>query len=267
MMLVRLLRDRRRGAAWWAIGTVFGVASIVGLWPSVGGNNDIEDVVKNLPAGLRSAMGIEDGVTLSSAPGYLHARLFSTVLPVLLVIYAIGLGARVIGGAEEDGTLQLVAVAPVTRRRIAVERFVASKVLVLWLAVVSLLTTIALGAMVGIFDEVGVGRVVVDMAATTEIALLFLTIAFAAGAMTGRRAPALSAASGIAVGTYVVEILASSAEAVRPLRIISPWWWFLDRNLLVHDPTFLSLGLPLVVSAVVFALGLWSYERRDLKFP
>lgn len=266
-ILVRLLGDRRRGALWWALGTVFGVASIVGLWPSVRGNSDIEDVVEGLPAGLRAAFGIEEGVGLSTAPGYLHARLFSTVLPIILVVYAIGLGARAIGGAEEDGTLQLVTTAPVTRRRIAVERLAASALLVLTMVVAGLVTTLALGAAVGIFDDISIGRLLVDFVAVTELGLLMLALAFAAGALTGRRGPALSFASGIAVGTYVLHALAASAEVIRPLRVLSPWWWFLDRNLLVHDPTFLSIGLPILLAIGVAVFGVLAYERRDLRYP
>ena len=266
-IVARLLGDRRRGAMGWALGTVFGVAAIVGLWPSVRGNSDIEELVENLPTGLRAAFGMEDGVGLSSAPGYLQARLFSTILPIILVVYAIGLGARIIGGAEEDGTLQLVTAAPVTRRRIAVERLAASTLLVLITVVVGLVTTLALGAAVGIFDDVSIGRLLVDFLAVTELGLLMLALAFAAGAATGRRGSALSFASGIGVGTYVLHALAASAEVVRPLRVLSPWWWFLDRNLLVHDPTFLSVGLPIVLAVIVSFVGVLAYERRDLRYP
>lgn len=266
-IVTRLLLDRKRGALWWTLGTVLGVASIVGLWPSVKGNGDIEDVVQNLPAGVRAMFGMEDGVGLSSAPGYLHARLFSTVLPIILLIYAIGLGARAIGGAEEDGTLLLVVIAPVTRRRVAIERIAASMALVLWLVVVALVTTLALGAAVGIFDGVSIRRVIVDLVAVTALALLYLAIAFAAGASTGRRGPAISVASGIAVGGYILHGLAASAKVIQPLRVVSPWWWFLDRNLVVHDPTFLSIGLPLVLAAAITAYGVVAFERRDLKFP
>ena len=266
-ILRRLLGDRRRSAVGWALGTVFGVASIVGLWPSVRGNDDIEDVVQNLPAGLRAAFGIEEGVGLSSAPGYLQARLFSTILPILIVVYAIGLGARVIGAAEEDGTLQLVTTGPVTRRRVAVERLAAATLLVLGMIGVALLTTLVLGGAIGIFDEVDMGRFLIDFLALTELGLLLLALAFAAGALTGRRGSALSFASGIAVGTYVLHALAASAEVVRPLRVLSPWWWFLDRNLLLHDPTFLSLGLPIVLAAAAAVIGVLAYERRDLRYP
>ena len=263
----RLLADRRRGVFWWSVGMVFGVAAIVGLWPSVRGNGDIEDVVKNLPEGVRAMIGSDVNIPLSSAAGYLQARLFATTIPIILLVYAIGLGARAIGGAEEDGTLQLVTVAPVTRLRIALERFLASSALLLWLVVVGVLTTFAIGAAVSIFDDVTVGRMLVDVAATTELSLLFLAIAFAVGAWTGRRSPAIAAASGVAVGTYVLQGITAAAPAIRELRVLSPWWWLLDRNLLVYDPTFLSVGLPLVLSAALCAVGIVAYRRRDLRFP
>jgi ABC-2 type transport system permease protein len=266
-IFARLLADRRRAAAWWALGMVAGVASIVGLWPSVENNSQIEDVVKGLPTGVQALIGNEPAISFTSAPGYLQARLFSTVLPILLLVYAIGLGARAIGGAEEDGTLQLVVVSPLTRRRIAVERMAGSITLVLGLVAVGAVTTIALGAAVGVFATLSVGRVLVETAAITELALLHLAIAFAAGAATGRRGPALAAAGAVAVGTYVLHGVAAAAPAVRPLRVASPWWWLLDRNLLVHDPTFLAVGLPLLVAAITFACGLAAYERRDLRFP
>jgi len=263
----RLLADRRRGACWWALGMVVGVASVVGLWPTVKGNVDIQQLMDDLPAGVRALIGSQADIPLSSAPGYLQARLFSTVLPVLLLVYAIGLGARVIGGAEEDGTLLLVVAAPVTRRRVAAERLAASMVLVLGLAVTGVATAAGLGALVGIFEEVTPGRMVVASAAVLAHTLLHLSIAFSVGAVTGRRGPAVSVASVVAVGGYLVHALAASASAVEPVRALSPWWWLLDRNLLVQPPTFLALGLPLILAAVLAVVGVVRFERRDLRFP
>ena len=267
IVMTRQLADRRRGALWWTLGTASAVATIVGLWPSVKGNGDIEDIVKDLPAGVQAMFGMQEGISISSAAGYLQGRLFSTILPVLFVVYAIGLGARAIGGAEEDGTLQLVVVAPVTRRRVAYERFAAAKVLVLAQVVVALATTYAIGAAVSVFDDISAERVLLATIGVMELALLHLSIAFTVGASTGRRGPAMAVASGVAVGGFVLHGLAASATAIEPVRLISPWWWFLDRNLLVQDPTFLGLGLPLILSAAIFLIGVVAYERRDLKFP
>jgi ABC-2 type transport system permease protein len=266
-VLARLLADRRRNALWWAVGMATGVAAVVGLWPSVRGDDDIERVVEDLPASIRALIGSQEGIPLSSAPGYLQARLFSTILPVVLLAYGIGLGARVIGAAEEDGTLQLVVTAPVTRRRVAVERLAGSVLLLVGLAVVGLVTAVGLGALVGIFPDVSVGRMAVATVAVTELALLHLAVAAAVGAGTGRRGPAVGVAGAVAVGGYLVYGLAAAAQPVEAIRTASPWWWLLDRNLLVQEPTVLALGVPAVLSIATLLVGLALFERRDLRFP
>lgn len=266
-LFARLLADRRRDALWWAMGMATGVAAIVGLWPSVRGNADIEQMVEDLPVTVRALIGSQEGIPLSSAPGYLQARLFSTILPIVLLAYGISLGARTIGAAEEDGTLQLVVTAPVTRRRIAAERLAASTLLLVGLAVVGLVTAVGLGALVGIVPDVPVGRMALATVAVTELAFLHLALAAAVGAGTGRRGPAVAVASAVAVGGYLVYGLAASAEAIRPVRVASPWWWFLDRNLLVQEPTLLAFGLPAALSIAALLAGLAALERRDLRFP
>lgn len=266
-VLARLLADRRQGTVWWAVGMMLGVAAVVGLWPSVEGNTDIEQVVEDLPETMQALIGAQADIPLSSAAGYLQARLISTLLPILLLVYGIGLGARTIGGPEEDGTLQLVVTAPVTRRRVAVERFAGATLLLLAVSAVALVTAVVLGAMVGIFPDVTIGRLVLATIAVTELAFLHLAIAAAVGAGTGRRTPAVATASAVAVGGYLLHGLAASADALRPARLMSPWWWLLDRNLLIQDPTFLTLGLPLLLAAVPLATGLILFERRDLHFP
>jgi ABC-2 type transport system permease protein len=263
----RLLADRWRGLRGWALGTIAGVATVVALWPSVRGNTDIERLVEDLPTSVRALIGSQADISLSSAPGYLQARLFSTILPIVLLIYGIGLGAAAIGGAEEDGTLQLVVTAPVSRTRIAVERFAASMLLLVTLGVLGLLTTLALGQPAGVLDEVTAGRIALATTAVTLVAVLHATVAFAAGAVTGRRGTALAVASSVAVGGYLLHAVAASAEPVRSARAVSPWWWLLDRNLLVQEPTPLPFVVPAILTGALAVVAVIAFNRRDLKFP
>lgn len=263
----RLMKDRRRGGIGWAAGMAFGVAATVALWPALRDSGEIDELVQDLPASMRALIGVQDGIPLVSAPGFLQARLFSTLLPVLVLVYGIGLGARAIGGAEEDGTLELALTSPVTRRRLALERLAASVALMLGLTAVGLLTAVAVGAAVGIFDGLSAIRMCVAALAVWTLALLHFAVAFAVGAAVGRRGPAVTVATSLAVAGFVLHGLTASAPALRGLRVLSPWWWFLDRNLLVHDPTVIALGLPVLLALALAVGGVVAFERRDLRLP
>ena len=64
-ILSRLLVDRRRGTVWWTVGMVLGIGAVLGLWPSVEGNTDIEQVVEDLPASMRALIGSQADIPLS----------------------------------------------------------------------------------------------------------------------------------------------------------------------------------------------------------
>ena len=61
--------------------------------------------------------------------------------------------------------------------------------------------------------------------------------------------------------------IAASASSIQFVRVLSPWWWLLDRNLLVQPATFLALGLPLLLAIGIFGFGVVQFDERDLRFP
>ncbi|MGH2744011.1 MAG: ABC transporter permease subunit, partial [Thermoleophilaceae bacterium] len=122
---VRMLRDRVRSTGWWLAGLLALVAFTVALYPSVKDQAEIEDLMRNLPDAFRAMIGYDAAVPLTSPAGYLQARMFSTVAPLLLVVFGIGAGAQAIGGLEESGRLEPLLANPVTRTRVAIERYAA----------------------------------------------------------------------------------------------------------------------------------------------
>jgi ABC-2 type transport system permease protein len=261
----RWLRDRRRGLLWWCAGITALVAFTVAFFPSVEGDETFEELADELPAGLSSLLGVSEGAPLTSAPGYLHARLFSTLVPLLLVVYAIGLGARAIGGTEEDGTLELLLSQPVTRTRVAVERYGANLALLGLLAVTLAVAVAALAAPVGALDGVSLTGLAGASFGAFALALLHGTIAFTAGAATGRRAPAVGIATAVGAAGYLVEGLLALGDAADPLRFVSPWHWYLGRNMLVDGVALDAVVAPLLASAMLVALATRLFERRDLR--
>ena len=261
----RWLRDRRRGLLWWCSGIAALVAFTVAFFPTVEGDETFEQLADELPAGLSSLLGVSEGAPLTSAPGYLHARLFSTLVPLLLVVYAIGLGARAISGSEEDGTLELLLSQPVTRTRVALERYGANAALLALSAATLVVAVATLAAPVGALDGVSLTGLVGASVGAFALALLHGTIAFTAGAATGRRAPAIGIATAVGAAGYLIEGLLVLSDAVAPLRLVSPWHWYLGRNMLVDGVAPDAIVPPALVSAVLVGVAIRLFRQRDLR--
>jgi ABC-2 type transport system permease protein len=261
----RAILDRRRGLVWWSAGLVGLVAFTVVFFPTLHSNPEFEEVADQLPEAMRSLFSISEAIPLTSAPGYLQGRLFGTFLPLLLLVFAIGAGARAIGGSEDDGTLELLLMNPVSRRRVAGERFVAMVAMVAGLTVVSLVAVLTLSPLFGALEDVSISGVVAACVAAGLLALLHGTLAFAVGAVTGRRSTAIGVATTAAVAGYLVQGLAAVTPALEPFRFLTPWHWYLDRNMLATGPAWAAVLVPLAVLPFVFVPGLAVFERRDLR--
>jgi ABC-2 type transport system permease protein len=264
-VLWRFARDRRRALMWWSIGMVGVVAMTVSFYPSFKGEASFEDVMNDLPDAVKALVGAQAGVTFTSPAGYLHTQMLTSLVPIVLLIFGIGAGARAIGGAEDDGTLELLLANPVTRRRVFVERGLAVLGLLAALTLVGLAALSLLGPAFGVLDGLSTVHVLGAWAGVASLALLHTVLAFAIGAARGHRAPALAAAATVAVAGYMLEGLLAVTDALRPLRFVSPWHWYLERNALVEGTTVQATLLPVLVAAVVAGLSAWRFERRDLR--
>jgi len=85
------------------------------------------------------------------------------------------------------------------------------------------------------------------------------SLAYAVGAATGRRCPAVGLAG------YLIYSLLSLVEALAPLRYATPWYWYLQRNMLAHGVPPAAIAVPVALSAVLFAVAWVLFGRRDLR--
>lgn len=172
---------------------------------------------------------------------------------------------RCIGGLEEAGRLEPLLANPVTRTRIAVERYLAGVALLVVLFAVFTAATIGLAATVGVLGGVRVSGLLGACAAAGALGLLHLSLAYAIGAATGRRGPAVGVAAAAAVGGYLTYSLLSLVEALAPLRFVTPWYWYLQRNMLAHGVPPAAIAVPVLLSLALFATGWLWFNRRDLR--
>lgn len=265
IVAVRAVRDRRRPLVWWSLGIVGLVLFTVALFPSVRGEESFDELADQLPEAMRSLFGIDADIPLTSPAGYLHGRLFGSLLPLLLLVFGIGAGTRAIAGSEESGALELLLAQPVTRTAVLAQRYGAMVAMLAGLTLMFLAALAGLGPLFGALEGVPATGLAGATGGVFALSLLHATVAFAAGAATGRRAVALASAATLAVAGYLVQGLSGVSDVVHPLRFVNPWHWYLGRNMLARGVAPDALVLPVAVSVVLVGVAAVAFRRRDLR--
>ena len=93
-LLRRGLGDHWRALVGWCIGVVAYVALVAAIFPSIESSPEFNELVESYPDALKALFGIAEGGDITSGAGYLDVELFSLMLPLLVIVLAIGSGAR-----------------------------------------------------------------------------------------------------------------------------------------------------------------------------
>jgi ABC-2 type transport system permease protein len=258
-VFTKTLWDTRRSLLGWAVAIGAVAAMYAAFWPTVN-TPQMQQALRNYPEGVLEAFNYND---LTSAAGYLGSSVYGLLIPLLVAVFAIAYGTRAVAGDEEAGTLDLLLAHPVSRARVALQRFAA---LLAALALVGAVLLLAMLAIAGPAELEGVTAA--ELAATTTQLALFGAclgaLAFAVGAATGRKALALGASAGVAVLAYLANGVFPQVEGLEWTRDLSPWHWYLGgeplKNGLQTGDALLLLG----VTLVLVAAGTWVFTRRDV---
>jgi len=253
----KTVRDGLRGYAWWSAGIGLLVLLTMSIYPSIRDNPDLNNAVQDYPEAIKAFFG--GSLDFRSGAGYLSTELFSFMVPLLFLVYAITAGARAIAGEEESKTLELLVAQPVSRTRLVLEKFAAQAVQIAILAVATFAVT-ALGAR--LFDmDVSVSRLGDAALGVYLLGIAHGALAFLGGAATGRRSAAYVLAVTVAVAGYLLNGLGQLVDFLDRWRVLSPFEWYGDP---VRDG--LSAGSVLLALLAVAAVGasIPGFSRRDI---
>ncbi|UGS34428.1 ABC transporter permease [Capillimicrobium parvum] len=259
-LVLHTLRERRRSTVAWALGLAFLVAVICAYWPSVRGSADVQNFVRDLPEGLRSVLGEADYTT---ATGFLAAELFSFMVPLLMLIAAVGIGARAVAGEEERGTADLLFTAPVSRTRILLAKAAGGTAAVALLGL-ALFAALAIGAPLAGMDDVSTGRIAQASLSTVLLALVYGALALAVSCATGKRPLAIGVAAAAAVAAFLLTGLAPVVKSLDGWDRLSPWSWYDGADVLRFGIGIGDVALLVGVAGALLAVAAFALQRRDL---
>ena len=258
-VFTKTLWDARRSLLGWALAISAVAAMYAAFWPSVN-TPQMQQALGNYPQGVLEALNYND---LASPAGYLGSSVYGLLVPLLVAVFAIDWGTRAVAGDEEAGTLDLLLAHPVSRTRLALQRFAA---LITALTLIGALLLLAMLAIAGPAQLQGI-TATEFAAATAQLALFGAclgALAFAVGAATGRKALALGASAGVAVLAYLANGVFPQLQGLEWTRDLSPWHWYLGGEPLKNGLQAGDALLLLVVTLVLVAAGTLLFNRRDV---
>jgi len=251
----RGLLDRRRGALVWGGSLGALGAFMAAIYPSI--QSSVEDVSKNYPAGLKEAFGVQ---AMNTVEGYVHAEMFSLIVPLAIGYFAIRAVAGAIVGAEERGHLDTILTLPLSRGVLVLGVYVvAALVSFAILGLTGALTFIA-GRIAG--THISLGLVIAGAIGVWPLALFFAGVAALASGVLHDSKTVAGIALATLVAMYAIDLAGRLAHGLEPVRWISAFRYYGAPLRDGIDPaSFIGLT---VAGVLLLILGAMLIERRDI---
>lgn len=251
----RGLLDRGRAVLTWGLSLGTYGAFMAAIYPSI--RTSIEKIAKSYPGGLKQAFGVE---AMNTVEGYIHAEMFSLIVPLALGFFVIRAIAGATVGAEERGHLDTILALPISRRVLIAGSYLVTAVSA---AAIMALT----GAMVFVGGRIAgthisLGLVAAGVAGVWPLALFASGVsAVACGALHSSRT-ATGVAMGVLVGMYALDVAGRLAHGLESIRWASAFRYYGAPMRDGIDPAaFLGLA---AVGALLLLAGALLLERRDI---
>lgn len=245
----------------WVLGVIAMAAFTVGLWPALPDPTELQQLLESVPEGVLAVFGASGDVFLSPA-GYLDGRLFALIAPLVLLLFAVGAVTAATAGEEAAGRLELLLSAPVSRRRVILEKAGAVALLVVVLAVL-LFTTLVVGV-AAVRLDMGVAQLAAACVSLVLLTWALAALALAIAGATGRRGLSLGVTAAVAVAGYLVDSFAPLVDSLAGVRPASPFYLYRGNQPLVNGLDPLHAGTLAAATLLLVAVAAWSFDRRDI---
>jgi ABC-2 type transport system permease protein len=253
------LRSIRRATLWWSVALAAIVAVTVALWPAFRGASGISQAIDALPPAVIDAFGLQD---FGSPAGFLRGNLYELLVPMLFAIAAVAMVSGQTASDEAAGRLELFLSQPIDRRKLFAARLLAC---LIGLTVIVLVTIAVQLVFDGLVDlSIDPGYVVGTILLCGLLASLYAAFAYLVACLRPSPGLVLGASLGLMIVGYLVNALFPISDALKPLRVISPWDWAFAGNPLEHSVELWRVVVLVVIGVILAIIGSIVVRSRDI---
>jgi ABC-2 type transport system permease protein len=253
------LRNLRGQIIGWSIGLIaYGVLMVL-IYDTITAIEGFEEVIANYPPELMAFFG--DMTELTTPKGYLDTYYFS-YMTVIIGIFAVGVGARLLVGDEEAGILDLVMAHPIGRGTLFWGRLLGF--------VAALLIILAIGWLSWVLPS---GTSGLDLTwieflrpffPLFGVLLLFASLALLLSLLLPAARQASMLAGGLMVGNFLLVGLANLNDSLATVVEFTPLYYYQGGDAVIELEWGWLAGL-LLAALLLSLLAWWRFLRRDIR--
>jgi ABC-2 type transport system permease protein len=263
-LVLKTVRDRRRGLLWWSVGILAYALFLGAFWPVLDESRDaLESLLAAYPEDLFGLLGVANADEMFTPAGYLASQAFGWLVPGVFAVFASAMGAQLISGEEEAKTMDLLLANPLSRRRVVLDKWLGMVIVVAALGLAVLVSLLVIDTLFGF--AIPFDRYAAVCTQVTLLGILFGSAALAAGALGSRRALILGLLCAFAIAAFLLNSLGSLADWVDRARVISPFYYYDSDRPLVEGFEWRNVVVLAGSSIGLLMLALWAFSRRDVR--
>ncbi len=258
------LRRKWKNTVYWGCGLAAMAFFVLVFVPNIEFLQAYEQIFDMFP-GLYEAFTGEDPSFALTAEGFLTGEFFSWSV-LAYAIYAVAAGLNVTMNDEVSGAVDVLLSLPLARWRVIVETTLAYTALLFIMAGLTIMG-IWVGDLVVNVLEVSAFRVAETVLTALPPTLLVLSFTVFVATAARRRARVVQLVSLYVVGGFFVEFLArfmGETGWLNTLATLSYYRYYDPGGVIQHGWNWGNTVILLVASALLIAIAIWMYERRDL---
>jgi ABC-2 type transport system permease protein len=255
------MRQRKTSTIWWSVAMAAFIFINMIFYPSF--KNDAAELQKSFENLPDAAVQLFGGSTDFFSPvGFMNSQIFFLMLPMILGIFAISLGAGLLAREEQDKTIEGLLARPISRTKLLQAKATTGVILLFIVSLVGLFTVIITSKVVGL--EISNPSLIQAMFVCYLFALSLGSIAYFLTATGRARGAGIGVAAFVGIGGYLISSLAGTVSWLSGPSKLFPFEYYQSEAILRGTYNWNNIWYFVILIGVCKLLSWVAFRRRDL---
>jgi len=259
----KTLFDQKISLSIWITSLMAMSLMIMSMFPSISKQGDaLDQMMAALPPEMLELFYGGNVESMASPIGWLNVELYGLLIPFALIIYGIGNGTRTIAGEEKNKTLELLVTSPISRIRLASEKYFA---LILGMLAILISLTAFMSIFNGLFElDVKPITFFVGGVEVFTLAIFYTSIGFALATATGNRGLSMGIAYAITIFSYLWNGFGGLVESIKSTTNLSPFYHYSGLESQGSGVNLVEVIVVFFLSISFVIISIAIFNKRDI---